>query len=138
MVAAALEEAHKNVIQRLPSYARRVPIGWRFMDKFVQLPFIIPPLDSQAVKNYADHLAAAEDREARKVQERATGDTMREAVNIIQESLDKGLDEAMIVEQAANKYMDYVAGESSSRAMDEGRRLRNAAVAVGKEPPLYR
>jgi hypothetical protein len=43
MVAAALEKAHEDVRDQLPSYERAVPLGWRFMDKFVQLPFTIPP-----------------------------------------------------------------------------------------------
>ena len=43
MIAAALEKAHGEIRERLPSYERGVPLGWRFMDKFVQLPFTIPP-----------------------------------------------------------------------------------------------
>ncbi len=43
MVAASLESAHESIIQKLPNYAKRNPIGWRFMDKFVQLPVLIPP-----------------------------------------------------------------------------------------------
>jgi len=37
MVAAALDKAHSEVIAKLPAYARSTSIGWRFMDKFVQL-----------------------------------------------------------------------------------------------------
>ncbi len=40
MVAAALEVAHKDVISNLPTYSMDIPIGWRFMDKFVQLVFL--------------------------------------------------------------------------------------------------
>ncbi|MGF6871453.1 KAP family P-loop NTPase fold protein [Paraburkholderia sp. MM5477-R1] len=43
MVAAALQVAHKDLTANAPNDAR-IPIGWRFMDKFVQLPFIVPPL----------------------------------------------------------------------------------------------
>ncbi|WP_432591671.1 KAP family P-loop NTPase fold protein [Stenotrophomonas maltophilia] len=43
VVAASLDCAHKEIRDCLPSYERRVPLGWRFMDKFVQLPFTIPP-----------------------------------------------------------------------------------------------
>ncbi len=55
MVAAALENAHSAVRDKLPSYERSVPLGWRFMDKFVQLPFTIPP------SNAADYVAFMED-----------------------------------------------------------------------------
>ena len=122
VVAAALEEAHKGVIARLPSYARRVPVGWRFMDKFVQLPFVIPPLDEAAVTNYADHLAAAEDRDAVEVQARAAGDNARDAEAYIRESLDQGKDESEILQETAKH---FAAGEvdPASKAMEEAERL---------------
>lgn len=56
MVAAALDEAHCNVIARLPGYARATSIGWRFMDKFVQLPFIVPPSSEEELSRYMDSL----------------------------------------------------------------------------------
>jgi hypothetical protein len=43
MVAAALQVAHKDLTERLAD-GEATPLGWRFMDKFVQLPFVIPPL----------------------------------------------------------------------------------------------
>ncbi|WP_158266615.1 KAP family P-loop NTPase fold protein [Allosphingosinicella deserti] len=57
MVAAALEKAHEDVRQKLPSYERAVPLGWRFMDKFVQLPFTLPPSETGAFTAYVDWLA---------------------------------------------------------------------------------
>ncbi len=56
MVAAALDEAHSGVIARLPGYAKSSSIGWRFMDKFVQLPFVIPPSGVDELKKYLDSL----------------------------------------------------------------------------------
>jgi hypothetical protein len=52
VVAAALDQAHKDVREFLPQYERTVPLGWRFMDKFVQLPFTIPPCDDDAVDDF--------------------------------------------------------------------------------------
>lgn len=46
MVAAALQVAHKDLTANLPA-GEITPLGWRFMDKFVQLPFVIPPVDSR-------------------------------------------------------------------------------------------
>lgn len=46
MVAAALQVAHKDLTANLPG-DERTPLGWRFMDKFVQLPFVIPPLANE-------------------------------------------------------------------------------------------
>ncbi len=56
MVAAALDEAHSDVISKLPAYARSSSIGWRFMDKFVQLPFVIPPPAPEHLAGYLKSL----------------------------------------------------------------------------------
>jgi hypothetical protein len=59
MIAAALEEAHAKVREQLPRYERTVPLGWRFMDKFIQLPFTIPPSNADALKSYVNWLSGA-------------------------------------------------------------------------------
>ncbi|MDZ5436326.1 P-loop NTPase fold protein [Pseudomonas fluorescens] len=59
MVAAALEKAHKDVREQLPRYERAVPLGWRFMDKFIQLPFTIPPSNPDQFKGYVDWLVGS-------------------------------------------------------------------------------
>jgi hypothetical protein len=56
MVAAALEVAHYEVISKLPNYSTQMPIGWRFMDKFIQLPIIIPPSLEENVRKYINYL----------------------------------------------------------------------------------
>jgi len=56
MVAAALDKAHSDVISKMPSYAKSASIGWRFMDKFVQLPFVVPPPTREDLRKYADSL----------------------------------------------------------------------------------
>jgi KAP family P-loop domain len=58
MVAAALQSAHKDLAASAPEDAM-VPIGWRFMDKFVQLPFIVPPVGSEMEKNFLSSLLSA-------------------------------------------------------------------------------
>jgi hypothetical protein len=63
MVAAALDKAHSDVISKLPSYAKSASIGWRFMDKFVQLPFIVPPPTRDEIKKYADSLFSEDNAE---------------------------------------------------------------------------
>ena len=56
MVAAALEHAHQAVKLYLPSYEQGVPLGWRFMDKFIQLAFTIPPRRSHAIEGFLSAL----------------------------------------------------------------------------------
>jgi hypothetical protein len=55
MVAASLDVAHKDVVSALPQDAR-IPVGWRFMDKFVQLPFVIPPIDDDGFRTLSTSL----------------------------------------------------------------------------------
>ena len=64
MVAAALDKAHGDVIAKLPSYAKSASIGWRFMDKFVQLPFIVPPPGSNELSEYVASLFSYGERRA--------------------------------------------------------------------------
>ncbi len=54
MVAAALEKAQKNMIggETLSTSYRR-SFGWRFMEKFVQLPFVIPHLEPSRIHDFA-------------------------------------------------------------------------------------
>lgn len=67
MVAAALDKAHSDVISKLPSYAKSASIGWRFMDKFIQLPFLVPPPTPDELKKYAESLLSEDSAEPPKV-----------------------------------------------------------------------
>lgn len=84
MVAAALQSAHKDMIANLPSDAG-IPIGWRFMDKFVQLPFLIPPNLQRFTKSYIDSLFAIE--EARNAI--AQNETQTKIVKIVEERVEQ-------------------------------------------------
>jgi len=65
IVAAALNKSHGDVFAQMPSYARTTSVGWRFMDKFVQLPFIVPPPDQAQMASYAKSLLVTADRGGR-------------------------------------------------------------------------
>lgn len=56
IIAASLEVAHCRMISRLPVDAKSTPIGWRFMYKFVQLPFAVPQVDKDHLDNYISSL----------------------------------------------------------------------------------
>jgi len=56
IVAAALEHAHKDLRNQLPRYEQQAPLGWRFMDKFVQLAFTIPPRRSDTIEHFVSSL----------------------------------------------------------------------------------
>jgi hypothetical protein len=50
VVAASMEVVHEQIIGKLDD--RRGELGWRFMDKFVQLPFVMPRLHPQQREAY--------------------------------------------------------------------------------------
>ena len=56
MVAAALEQAHHSILSSLPGNPAETLIGWRFMDKFVQLPFDLPLPSEENLENYTRNL----------------------------------------------------------------------------------
>jgi hypothetical protein len=60
VIAAALEEEHSKIRARLPTFEATVPLGWRFMDKVIQLPFTIPPTRSENFGSYVDWLTTIE------------------------------------------------------------------------------
>jgi hypothetical protein len=54
VIAASMEVAHENIIAKMAR--RQSELGWKFMDKFVQLPFVIPqPLPRQQ-KQYLQNM----------------------------------------------------------------------------------
>jgi KAP-like P-loop domain-containing protein len=62
MVAAALEVANKDVIQKAEEMGladRTAPVGWRFMEKIVQLPIMIPPPTEAGRRGYVDSLTGS-------------------------------------------------------------------------------
>ena len=60
VVAAALEHAHRDVKSHLPAYEQTVPLGWRYMDKFIQLAFTIPPGRDLKNDTFIDYLIGAD------------------------------------------------------------------------------
>jgi hypothetical protein len=56
MVAAALEVSHESVIKKIPKYSYHMPLGWKFMDKFIQLPITMPPSLEKNMKSYVSSL----------------------------------------------------------------------------------
>ncbi len=120
IVAAALEQAHEDMIEHLSDYHQRVPIGWRFMDKFVQLPFVIPPLDEMAVSEYADYLSDSETYEMRREQQQVALADQRAVENMV--SQQEGQTTETMIDAVATKF--GVSPESADRLVRRAQRLR--------------
>ena len=79
MVSAALDTAHGDIAEHIPGYDRQTPIGWRFMDKFVQLPFTIPPPGPQNLDDFTDYLMLSmEDEKMLTEEEEATRSSLND------------------------------------------------------------
>lgn len=98
VVAAALNKAHADVFALMPTYARSTSIGWRFMDKFVQLPFIMPPPTPSEMANYAQSLLATKELKGkltlqarRKVATSLEEDQTGKSIEAIVEEVDRAL-----------------------------------------------
>ncbi len=60
IVAAALEVSNKDLLEKVEDFGLvdiHVPLGWRFMEKIVQLPLAIPAPDAEGSRVYLSHLA---------------------------------------------------------------------------------
>ncbi|MGC9326542.1 MAG: translation initiation factor IF-2 N-terminal domain-containing protein [Candidatus Hinthialibacter sp.] len=56
MAAAALEQANHKILNSLPGNPAETLIGWRFMDKFIQMPFDIPQPEPENLEHYTRSL----------------------------------------------------------------------------------
>jgi hypothetical protein len=55
-VSAAVEESYINVIRRLSPINQKVGMGWNFMNKFIQLPVILPRPEKKNIETYIGSL----------------------------------------------------------------------------------
>jgi hypothetical protein len=70
VIAASMEVLHAGIIDKL--HDRRGELGWRFMDKFVQLPFVMPRLHAAQREAYLRGLfATPKEGEAREIEAEA-------------------------------------------------------------------
>lgn len=122
MVAAALQAAHQDMIACLPADAG-IPVGWRFMDKFVQLPFLIPPLAEGGLTRYTTALFStavdpvADPEAERLAREAADRITTRAAVPAEAERL---REQHNLTEGQSEYLQDQLEAQVVRRRLDEG------------------
>jgi hypothetical protein len=109
MVAAALEVAQASVISRLPPDTT-TPIGWRFMDKFVQLPFVVPRPDRPELLRYINSLLSYETDDGQSERE-------EKVKRIVDEIYETGIDPNH--PEDAMKYIEKEVPEIREKVQDE-------------------
>ncbi|HZV74841.1 MAG TPA: P-loop NTPase fold protein [Conexibacter sp.] len=121
VVAAAMEVVHRDVIERL--HDRHGELGWRFMDKFVQLPFVMPRLSPEQRKEFVGALLVAKDDNA----ERRTA--AQQAASEITKELESG---TIAPAEAAARVGDLDV-KLAAAAPDAVRKAAEAAIAAGAQ-----
>jgi hypothetical protein len=139
MVAAALQAAHRDMLICLPTDAS-IPLGWRFMDKFVQLPFLIPLPEDNDVTRYTKSLfnidstripeVAIQDAldQAEKIQSRSEVDHEMAELQIIH-NLDD-IQRGYIEEQLETRVVQRVLDQGIETFTDENPEIRRVISAA--------
>lgn len=84
-VAASMEVSHARLSEKLKRTTRRYgSLGWYFMEKMVQLPFVIPTISDQQRSEYLKNLFQQPPQE-----EEADPEQIREIENRLEELLEK-------------------------------------------------
>ncbi|MFX0202324.1 MAG: P-loop NTPase fold protein, partial [Candidatus Hodarchaeota archaeon] len=63
LVAAALEVANADLMEKVQEFTvgeDQTPLGWRFMEKIIQLPLTLPPVDIKGLSVFLDSLVGVD------------------------------------------------------------------------------
>jgi hypothetical protein len=119
VVAASMEVVHASIIERLAD--RRGELGWRFLDKFVQLPFVLPRLQSYQRETFLRGLFSS-------IEAEQPGDALAEA-----DRLELELEnETLSVDEMTERVADLTP-RLAEVAPDRARALGEQAVSVGAQ-----
>jgi tetratricopeptide (TPR) repeat protein len=102
MVAASLEVAYKEIIEKTKQLSLdegHVPLGWKFMEKIIQLPLALPSPTDYGIRKYIDSLVGAEvaEKEVQEAPDEKLVENFRQefkgtsSVHDILEKVDEGL-----------------------------------------------
>jgi hypothetical protein len=102
MVAAHIETAYADLVAKLREQrgpnGRDVELGWRFLEKFVQLPLALPGIEPDRTKTFLESLfpsGVAQDDGAQPAEPKAGGEAaIQEAERVLEEG-SSSLDEAL-------------------------------------------
>ena len=100
IVASALEKHYQDIIDKLPEYSKQISMGWKFMDKFVQLPVIISPPDTTSAQNYVNSLLIPD--EGKTIEQKKAS----QYANQIQEEELKDMEDSDDVEKTVERLTD--------------------------------
>jgi hypothetical protein len=115
MVAAALEVANKDVIEKAVEMGvadQTVPVGWRFMEKIVQLPITIPPPTKGGKKSYVESLTGAHETDVSVAKLLTSDSPSLIGVSLKQLTRARAKEQEPLDEEAVMKYVREMEGKS--------------------------
>ena len=127
MVAAALEVANKDVIEKAKQLAlldSSVPLGWRFMEKIVQLPVDIPPPTEIGIRGYTGSLTGI----ARSIEREQEMDTAVPTPSLVKQEVDRWKEKLNV-----SKSVDEVVNLTDRLMMQATLQERRAVAEASKQ-----
>lgn len=123
VVAAAMEIVHKDVIEKLVD--RRSELGWRFMDKFVQLSFVMPRLTERQREAYLTSLIGGDGLPTSPAEE-GTGDDLIDGYRIRSE-----LSAGNISPDDAMRRVSSLVLDPETEFQEDWREVAEDVIAIG-------
>lgn len=56
VIASSIDVIYEDVIGKFPEYLLQTQVGWRYLEKFIQLPILIPPTKEAKFTKYVESL----------------------------------------------------------------------------------
>jgi hypothetical protein len=131
-VAACMEVAHESLTKKLQATTRRYgSLGWYFMEKMVQLPFVIPVITDQQRDGYLEELFQIKGK-AKQYDQQDTQMFEKQIEDVLQkESVDKLVEKFAKSAEILNKLDANKRREFQERAIQKGARaFRDDSVEI--------
>lgn len=119
VVAASLDVSYKDISDRLPHLSRSYgSMGWYFMEKFIQLPFVIPSMDDMlrqrllssffSKRTASSQQATEQEKEQSTTQSQATPQPTKEQIALAAKRLEELTNQATIGRELLKKYQQEI------------------------------
>ncbi len=137
IVAASLEVANKELIEKLEEFLpeeRKSPLGWRFMEKIVQLPLVIPPPTSEGMQSYINALTGTTQPQNTEAIEKQHEQPREEIIQNYMSHYEKATSVSKITEITDNLFKDVKPEEKN--ALAEASKRKYSEKFTDRDPAI--
>jgi tetratricopeptide (TPR) repeat protein len=61
VIASSIDVIYEDVIKKFPEYLVQTQVGWRYLEKFIQLPILIPPTKEANFTKYVESVVSVKE-----------------------------------------------------------------------------